>query len=248
MSSFKKDKLLLFGYCFMLLVFSGASVHAQDFKTDMMKVNRAFTGIDELSMDITYKIYQKCSSLSPYEVSKGSFYKKGTFQYSDMMGFETILTGDYLIVVSTEDEKIYLGEPVNISALKISPVNLEKVGGECSAVKKLATDKGIDGYRMEIKQETFSQYDVIEVWYNSKDYFIKKFVLYYREAVSMNELDEMLPKDKPRLEIIFTETGKNKTYPEDIFSETRYFIKKGDHYLPSQKYKGFQVINQKIQG
>lgn len=234
-------------YCicfFMCVVVMNA--HSQNVKEDVMKINEAYSKFIDLSMNITYNVYANAASTLPAESETGSFKQHGNLRYSRIKEIESLQNKEYLVVVDNEEKIIVVGNPVKFNPGKITLLDLDTAFAKCSSVKFMDNNASQKGYKLMFKTNIVSEFDAIDLYFNKKSFLVERMVFYYRERIKINEADENSVKEKPRLEIIFSNMNFKTVSDINFFSEARFIEKKKGKYYPVSAYNQYNLIDQKF--
>lgn len=234
-------------YCFCLLfciLFFPAA--AQNAKQDILKINETYSSIKDLSMDITYTVFPSSKSKVALETHTGCFKQHGDMKYSRLKEVEAVHNNNYSLVIDNEDKLIVVANPAKSNMSEITMIDLDKSLSQCASIDFLGTIGSLSGYKLMFKQNVVSEYDAVELYFNKKSFFVEKLVIYYRQKVKLNEEDPNAVKDKPRLEIVFSNTNLKTIADITLFSEERFIEKKKGKYYPTSAYNSYQLIDQKF--
>lgn len=222
------------------------NANSQNVKQDVLKINEAYSKFNDLSMSIIYNVYANASSSVPAESETGSFKQHGSLRYSRIKEIESLQNKEYLVVVDNEEKVIVVGNPVKFNPKKITMLDLDTAFAKCSSVKFIDNSISQNGYKLMFKPTIVSEFDAIDLYFNKKSFLVEKMVFYYREKIKINEADENSVKEKPKLEVIFSNMNF-KTEPDiNFFSEGRFIEKKKGKYFPVSAYNQYNLIDQKF--
>lgn len=238
---------LITKYCFCLMLLSlFFSAAAQNAKQDILKINETYTSLEDLSMDITYTLFPSAKSKVPAETHAGCFKQHGIMKYSKVKDIEAVHNKNYSLVIDNDDKLIVVANPAKFSASKITMLDLEKSLSLCSSVEFIGTTGNQSGYKLVFKQNAPSEYDAVELYFNKKTFLVEKLVMYYRQTIKLNEEDPNSAKDKPRLEIAFSNASLKKITDISFFLEEKFIEKKKGKYYTASAYNSYQLIDQKF--
>lgn len=233
-------------YILTLVSFVAGNLFAQNAKEDIIKINQAYADKNShLSMEVSYNLYNNYASKQIAETKKSMVKKQGDFHHVTMDGIETIMTKNFVIVVDPSEKIILLGNPVKADE-KLMMVNLEKITEQCSSVDYIEVSANSGGYKLSFKKEVNSNFEMVDVIYNKQSYMPEKMVLYYRNAMPLNPEDPNSKKDKVRLEIVFDKVDHHPKLDKAVFNESYYITKVKGKEEPTEKYKGYKILNQKV--
>lgn len=234
-------------YCISFFIcIMAMNTNSQNAKQDVLKINEAYSKFNDLSMSITYNVYANAASSIPAESETGSFKQHGSLRYSRIKEIESLQNKEYLVVVDNEEKIIVVGNPVKFNPKKITLLDLDTAFAKCSSVKFIDNNTGQKGYKLMFKQNIVSEFDAIDLYFNKKSFLVEKMVFYYREKIKINEEDENAVKEKPKLEIIFSNMNFKTIADINFFSEARFIEKKKGKYYPVSAYNQYNLIDQKF--
>ncbi|OFY82814.1 MAG: hypothetical protein A3F72_01645 [Bacteroidetes bacterium RIFCSPLOWO2_12_FULL_35_15] len=222
------------------------NVYSQNAKQDMIKINEAYSKFNDLAMNITYNLYPNYTATSPVETETGSFKQHESLRYSKLKGIESLQNKEYLVVVDNEEKLIVVSNPVKFNPGKITMVDLDKAFTNCSSIQFIDNKSALSGYKLTFKETIVSEFDAIDLYFNKKTFLVEKIVFYYREKIRVNEYDESSPKEKPKLEIVFSNMDFKTISDLTFFSENRFIEKRKGKYFPVSIYTNFEVFDQKL--
>ncbi|MDQ3110963.1 MAG: hypothetical protein M3R17_13805 [Bacteroidota bacterium] len=230
-------------FLFLLCCAVSMGARAQNAKEDFMKVNRNYSAATELGMKIHFALFSDYNGTTPFEVQDGSYLKKGTNFYSDLMGIKTIQNSETRLTVNENDKTIIVSDPLK-SSKNPSEVNLDSILSKCSDVVFTDAGQGEKLYRLRFDKTSFFEFDIIDIRIGS-DSYIKKLILYYREAVSLDETNSGLKKEKPRLEITYNSITTSPVIEQDQFSEKKYIAGSGKKTSLLPAFATYRLLNLK---
>ena len=236
---------LKYNVAFLVCVLT-LSTNAQNAKQDILKINEAYSKFSHLSMNITYNLFKNYTANVPFESESGYFQQQGTLRYSKLKEIESLQNKNCLVVIDNEDKLIVVGNPVKFNAKKITLLDLDTALTKCSSVSFIDAGSTLSCYKMSFRQDIVSEFDAIDLYFNKKSFLVEKMVFYYREKIRINEEDETSPKEKPKLEVVFSKMKFDKISDETFYSETRFVEKRKGKYFPVSAYSEYELIDQKI--
>jgi len=233
----------IIGFIFFILSMNS---FGQNAKQDVMKINEAYSKFNDLSMNISYNLYKNYAATSPVETETGSYKQHGSLRYNKLKGTESLQNKEYLIIVDNEDKIIVVSNPVKFNPGKITMVDLDKAFANCSSIQFIDNKTDQNGYKLTFKQNIVSEFDAIDLYFNKKSFLVERIVFYYREKISVNPEDESSLKEKPKLEIIFSNMNFKTISDLTFFSEDRFIEKRQGKYYPVSTLHEYEVIDQKL--
>jgi hypothetical protein len=227
---------------FMLL--SSLIVSAQNVKEEIKKINAAFENTSSISMDISYAAFSNYYSTKPLETTRGSFKKNGNNYWSKMEEVEMCQNEKCMIYADNEEKQIIISNPPGKPKGKELYMNLDTLM-KYEFKSQIKTFGSFNRITFEYNdQDGLREYSKMDIYYDTKTYFINKCVLFYAEEMSTDQ-EEKGPMDKPRLEISYTNISFSET-DKSIFSESNYFLQSGNKISGKGIYKNFEIIDQRF--
>lgn len=226
-----------------VVLFISAVLPAQQLKEDVRKVNDTYARAKNVSMKIHYRLYQDYSTAVPFEDKTGTYIRQGQNYFSQLLGITTIQNGSTKLSVSDAEKTIIVSDADRKIAAP-SNVMIDSLIKRCSKVEFTDLGEGRKLYRLRFEKTAFFEYDMIDLQFGS-NYFIEKIVLFYREAVVLDETAGKMKKEKPKLEISYSEINTQPVVAADQFSEAKYIRRSGKTVLPAAAFKNWKVLNYK---
>lgn len=240
-------KSLLVSFCLLLgLMGFSTRLSAQPSAAavDLNKVNLAYSQAKAISMNIEYNLFSSYTATTAYESSKGKFIRQNTSYYSELLGITTVQNTKHKITVSQAEKSLILSNPTPSNS-NPSPVALDSILKICSNIKVVDLGEGKRIYQLSFSTLEFFDYERIDIQLGSNQ-LIEKFVLYFRHAVVLDESDQRLKKEKPRLEITYSAITLNPEVDANLFSEKKYVVALGKNgFQPTPAYTTYQFYNLK---
>jgi hypothetical protein len=230
-------------YLLLLLLFFGTSVSAQTAAAEFRLVNEAYAKAKTLSMDVQYKLYANYTTASAYESSQGKFIRQNDKYYSSLLGITTIQNDNYKISIQDESKTIIVTNPLDQGRAPSLP-QLDTVLKRCSSTEIQSLEQGKKRYVLNFEKMAFSEFDRMEIEIDAS-HFVTKLVLFYRDAVSLDETNTVLKKEKPRLEISYSSINTHPVISEQQFSEKKYFTASKKQLILTSTYSAYQLLNYK---
>jgi hypothetical protein len=236
-----KKYILLLLICGLmpLSVFAENSQAVADFR----KVNEAYTKATSLSMDISYKLFSNYSTASAYESSIGKYIKQNNNYYSELLGIVTMQNAKHKVTINEAQKSLILSNPQQANQSP-SPVMLDSMLKFCSKVESTDLGEGKKLYKLHFTTKSGFEYERIDLEIGSL-WMLNRIVLYYRNAVVLNDADKSLQKEKPRLEIVYSAVNLHPTISSDQFSEKKYIVQSGKTFKAATAYASYRFLNLK---
>ncbi|MCW3084168.1 MAG: hypothetical protein JWP12_1534 [Bacteroidetes bacterium] len=220
-----------------------ATVGRDDMAKTFEKMGTALKNTPVYSMVVTHTSFENYKTIVPFERSVGYFKKNNNSYHSFLLGIHTVQNPKYRISVDSSAKIVMVANNDNNSIFNTYGIeDYKEVLNSCTTIKVISvgTDKL---YRMEFKpgSQLTAQELVI-----TEDGFLKKLTWFYSKEVQKDPEDKNSVKAKPRLEITFSELKKNPSFSKKEFDEKEYFSKKETKLLLTEKYKAYQLSDQRI--
>lgn len=235
----------------LLLIAFTMSLNAQEnirkqAAADFRAVNEAYTNSDKLRMDVNYTLFPSYTSLTPFEKERGVFMKEGKNTYSNLLGIVSLSNSKVSLTLDSNEQVIVVADPAGKRNGSPSMVDMDTLLGSCSSVEYKLLAGDLKFYKMKFDGVLFSEYDAIEVYIDPKSNFISRLMLYYRVELDLDEEGSACAKDKPRMEIVYSNIDTNPVFNTDQFSETRMLRPNGKSFSPAPAYSKFRIVNNRI--
>ncbi len=227
----------------LIILISGLHLQAQTISAVFAKTNEAYKNAQNLSMNIRYELFTNYTTTAPYETSSGTYIKQGNSYYSSLLGITTIQNRKYKLSISNTDKVIIVTNPVKPGKAP-SMVETDTLLKQCSSTLVQTNTDGSTTCVLRFDKVAFSEYDRIEITSGANG-FITKMVLFYREALSLDETDPNLKKEKPRLVITYSDINTSPVISEDQFSEKKYIQENGKQIICTPAYSTYRILNHK---
>lgn len=226
-----------------IFLFMTTVLPAQQLKEDIRKVNETYAKTKAVSMKIQYRLFQNYVTAIPFEDKSGSYIRQGQNYVSQLLGITTLQNGSLKLSVSDAEKTIIVSDADKKMA---SPGNemLDSLVSRCSKIEFTDLGDGRKLYRLRFEKTAFFEYDMIELQIGST-FFVEKLVLYYREAVVLDDTNGSMKKEKPKLEISYSEINTQPVITADQFSETKYVRRSGKTFLPAAAFANWKILNYK---
>jgi hypothetical protein len=211
---------------------------------ELNKVNLAYGAVKSMSMTIEYNLFSSYTATTAHESSKGKFIRQNANYYSELLGITTVQNAKHKITINTQEKSLLLSNPDKTPPAP-SPVLLDSILRVCSSIDRIDLGAGKKLYQLKFAKLTYYDYERIDIHLGSNQ-LIEKFVLYFRSAVVLDDNDQNLKKDKPRLEISYSAIILNSEVDTNLFSEKIYVESLGSEgFKPTAAYQTYQFYNLK---
>jgi len=231
----KTDKIILLNIVFVL--FFGFSSFCQDYKQEVVKINRAYENINGVVIDAKLQLFNSFTSTTAIEDQFLNIHRKGD-NYIYHMGTSEIVRNDkYFLLVDNNNRVIVLDsaskqhdEPQYFMLSRLdSTLNLYKkvqLANLNATTGRLIFTPGIESV------------DRFEVLYNKKTYLIEKIIFFLHVN---NESGTGVTQ--ARVEIIYTSLRTNINFPQNEFSVSRFIKLKGKNAVLLPAYADYKLYN-----
>lgn len=236
-------KNLIRGISLILLTIS--ICRAQTVTEELKTLNQNIDGLSHFSVKTTYSVFPNYYSTKAFEVTEGVIKKSGP-KYISVLGSITVESNDKYIISVDEDRKHIIVADISKAEKQKNPLynGLDSLFKRSSDSKLLKLENSINRITLNFSKNPENGIAKMEVYYDSKNYFLNKLILYYSEDIYLDE-DEKGKKDKPRLELKF-EHLSTANIQEGVFSSDRYFKVQKKELVPSAEFKGYTILDQRL--
>jgi len=196
----------------------------------------------EYSMKLKHATFDDYSTIIPSDISSGYFIKSNRNYHSFLLGIHTIQNDRFKIVIDSSGKDLFLSYPNTSIWTEYDSASWSMNLDECISLK-MDESQGGKTFRMEFSEDNeLSAYEFTL----AKDGRLLQSICFYKEIQSENE-DGKPISTKPRLTISYFDfkfSVSDKTKTE--FNELKYIAKSGDNFIPSSKYKEYNLIDQRV--
>lgn len=227
-------------YLHWILLFVVMEIHfadAQDHHADLMRLIQQSIAPDRLvSMHLFISYYPHHSSTVRTDtMSLRAFMQGSNFSYI-MRDHEFIGNERYSLAINNSAKEIFVSRSIRRGSLPFSLQQADSVLRKTStSVLGLGIVNGCIGYRILFPT---GEIESAECWFNVASSQPAKLIIYYAGKQMDREYQE------PRVEVIYTNIKSEiKKQPAAVFSEGRFFVKEGNRFRTTDRYKEFTVFN-----
>ena len=213
---------------------------------DFRAVNEAYINAEKLKMNVNYTLFPSYTSVDAFEKDKGVFMKEGKNTYSNLLGIISLSNSKAMVTLDSNERTIVVTDAATKSDRNPSQVNLDTLLGICSSIEYKDLPGGLKYYKLNFDQVPVFEYNAIEVYIDGKTNFLSRLTMFFRMEMDMDDGDDVYTKQKPRLEIVYTDVSTNPVFAADQFSEVKYINMQGKMITAASAYSKFQLINNKI--
>src|ERR1022692_3483062 len=200
------------------LIITQIPARAQDFKSDVTKINVAYKDLNLVHINVTYNLYKNHISKILYKSDKGEVIKKGKKQLYRISTVEMLTNEKYCIMTDKNTKLLVVSDPVNIRKQYL-PIDLDTTMKLFKSIEFFKVSESQYGYKLKFD---FTDYEEIDFCFNPKSFFIEKLTIYQRSPVKLDPTNDTMQKEKPRMEIIYKYDTKPQEPDAKIFSEKNY--------------------------
>lgn len=209
---------------------------------DFRAVNTAYINTPQLQMDVTYTLFPGYTSTAAFETDRGVFMKQGNNTYSELLGIVSLSNSNVTVTLDSNEQTIVVTDPPDKNYADPSLVDLDSLLKLCSSIEYKELGE-LNYYRLRFDGVTFFEYNVMEVYIDRKTNFLSRLTLYFRMEVDLDEEGDACTKDKPRLEIVYTNINTAPQFAARQFSETKFIGIKGKSVSAAPAYSRYRLIN-----
>jgi hypothetical protein len=228
-------------------VFAQAPAAAKNYREQARKdfalTNAAYSKLKSYRMAVHYRLYTNYTTTTAFESSDGAYIRQDNNIYSSLLGIVTLQNKQAKLTVNSASKTIVVANPDQLTAAP-SNLQLDSSLKRCTSIDFVDLGEGRKRYVLHFDRTPFFEYDRMELEFRN-DHLLERLVFYYREAVNLDETNATLKKEKPRLEISFSDIDLAPTLAADQFSEQAYILMQGKKILPASAYSDYRVLNHK---
>lgn len=226
---------------FLFLAFVLSNCSAQNISAEFMLLQNRYNNIKRFSVQMTYKAYKGHQSFEMADMQQGKFEMDDRYLRFEMGGIEVVQTGKYVIHI---DRNLQEMEVMKTAAKWEPPVfgsfmRLDSLLRKHNAVSFKLEPSGLRLLTFDLKRSG-EEYEKIEIRYLPGGE-ISSIILFYRSVSDSYGVEGAY---KPRVEISYRSENFNPVFPENYFSEKKYFMFSGEKIIPAGLFKNYQIFNQ----
>lgn len=225
----------------LLLCTSSFESISQKDSDELVKINKYLEGNKNFSVKLRYELFTNHTSLKAKERYFGFYLKFQNNHYSNLGDNETIISEKHVIQIYNSEKKIfYSNKPKNINHL--TTFNLDSLSKSFKIQSNIVIAQNLSKIVLVPFDKNKSEYEKIELFYDSKSYCPQKMSIYFKNNIEFSEELGSNNKSKPRLEINFSEYN-SKLGDLNIFAEKNYIVKYKKKLIGVGKYKDYSILD-----
>lgn len=225
------------------LIFSSCAIPliAQDWKADLLAMNKAYLDAKSFQMNIEVTSYANKNDATPILTANGKVFNANGSSYSEMVGKTTLLNQKCMLVVDNK-QKMIIYKKVNKKESSVANgFSLAQIDSAVLFFGKNVYVNYISNTpkekRLLIKYKN-GNIDKIEMTINPVNNTLTEMIYYYNmQAPGYSQSVE-------KTVIRFMNIQLNNSIPESLFSESKYVIIKKSKVTASANYAKYKIINQ----
>jgi outer membrane lipoprotein-sorting protein len=223
----KTDKILrgLMAIFLLLLCKIGA---AQDLKNALLDMQKQYEGMSGLHIKMDVEVYENKVAKTPYFEMDVDIKKQGENYLYKYGSNDMLLNQKYLIMVDHQTKEIILNDRDRTSeeALKKNfQFNLDSIMIFYKDIQYVGKQNAIQHYKLVQKKG-----------------MVRNIDMYINENTKLLSKMEYEYTNKQFVSITFKAFEKDPSFDEGLFSEKEYLLGSRNTFLPSQKYKGYEIL------
>lgn len=220
----------------ILVLFSiQSSVLCQDIKTDVNKINQAYSNLKSISLSVAYKYYANYQTDKVKEVKTGTLKSQGHRVFSTIGNTEMIQDDKRALIIDKKNKFITVNGNVNYTNPISQFGSIDSVLKFASSVKSVAPSETTRGYELQLEKSEIASLTII---FNKKSYMIQKIIVKYKKDILAGL------KEAPKVEIEYSNIKLNEPLPSDLFSTGKYVQYTSSRRLvPTKPYQNFIILN-----
>lgn len=241
---------LLYTLFFMLVPV--VTMHAQYNNADFDSIRSTYKRMTDYDIELEYRFYKDHDFPVATENAKAEMKKSGEQYCYKILGTETIINKDYILVLSHKRKTLVIEKYKKPNAKKIQALKKPVIDSVLAKVLKNAiqnenNNTTIKENKISDTQKQYAFYYTSGVFsslsftYNVNTYIIEKIVMCYRKKIQTDKSGEL---SSPRVEMVYTSIQQHPKFDKDVFSEKKYItiLKDGKVQL-SPEIASYAVVN-----
>lgn len=244
----KMKRLLLFSGMFLLqgFAFGQTALSAKQAADEFRQVNKAYLDAEKLQMNIDYTLYSSYTSAVPFEKENGVYMKQGNSTYSHLLGTVSLTNSKMSLTLDSNEQTIVLTDAPTKNDRNPSLVNLDSLLSMCSSIESKDAGGNLQLYRLRFDRLSFIEYTSIDVYIDRRTHFLDRLVLFFRMEMDLDENDDVYVKDRPRLDIHYSNISTAPVFSADQFSEKKFIQGTGKKFTCTASYATYRLINNQL--
>lgn len=239
-------KYKVIGIVFIFLTQQG-KIFAQDYKKDILSVNKTLLSQKNYSLQLHYKMYMDDNLKTPFQERKVRFLRqnKNLFmkQNEDL---EVIETGKYHIFLDHRDKMVSViekekgGEDLRVESLKLLDTYIDSLPNFCEKIKVIYNDVNTVKYECLLKPNEEVSYIWVEI--DKKTKFYRSVMTKYKKPTEVRELNSQ--EHYLTLKIEYSGLLFNPIVSPSVFNVSNYLTIRDKKISGlSNKYKNYKYFN-----
>ena len=228
-----KNMLLLIG-----MLWSTTFSIAQDFRTELFRMNDTYRKADNFSMKVNVKIYEKQSDTRERQSYEGMVKKQGNNYLSQMMGKTTLVNNNCVLLVDEGNKLIQYGDrpkdkknPTDDKALCYA---IDSVYLANNKLKMLSSEEG--HMRILVSSEGDEVYEKTEILINTVSHVLEELTYYYKDEEKAGF---------SKIVISYSEVKLHAAFGKSDFSEKKYITASRNSITLAANYASYKLIDQR---
>lgn len=239
-------KYKLVSLVFTVLIFQ-FKIHAQDYKNDILAVNKTLLSQKNYSLQLNYKMYLDNNLKTPFQERKVKLLRQNkNLLMKQNEDLEVVKTGKYHIYLDHHDKMISVvlkdkeEEDLRQEALKLLDVYIDSLPNICEKIKVIYNDENTVKYECILKPNDEVSFIWVEI--DKKTKFYRSIVTRYKKPTKVRELNN--EEHYLTLKIEYSSPVFNPNISSTVFNELTYLQIKDKKILGlADKYKSYKYFN-----
>lgn len=246
MKYFRENKLVRI---IILLIISQCPVFCQNYKQDILTVNRTLLSQKSYSLQLNYKMYLDDNLKTPFQERKVKFLRHDkNLQMKQNEDLEVIETARYNIYLDHRDKMVSVMEKEKQSknadlrqeALKLLDNYIDSLPNICDKIKVVYNDESTIKYECVLKPNDEVSHIWVEI--DKKTKFYRSVVTKYKQPTEIKELNGQ--EHYLTLKIEYKGLTFNPAVSSSVFNEFNYLTIKNDKISGlTDRYKNYKYFN-----
>jgi len=231
----KAEKILFLNI--VIVLFFRFSSFCQDYKQEIIKINKAYENINGVVIDAKLQLYNSFTSTAPIEDQYLNIHRKGN-NYIYRMGTSEIIRNDIYFLLVDKNNRVIVLDSASKQHDEPQYLMLSRLDSTLGSYKKVQLTNINSTTSRLIFTPGIESVDRFEVLYNKNTYFIEKIIFFLHVN---NESGSGV--NEARVEISYTRFSKNISFPQNEFSVSRYIKLKGKNAVLLPAYADYKLYN-----
>jgi hypothetical protein len=220
--------LLILGFFFLL-----SPIYSQSFEEDMTKMQTAYTGVDNLYLEMENSIWQdKIITKEQNAIIR----KEGALYFYEIDDAIMLINTKYILMIDHQNETIVYDDWTAEKAAKIAQQHIPVVADILKKYKSVTYKGATNGYKNYVLENENIQMSKVEITFEAKTGFMRKIRYYYNPKLLEKEV---------YTELVMKVINTKPSFKATTFSEKQFITQIGNQFKGVGKYSNYAIRSAK---